>query len=175
MGDNMKEIKDFTSNSNPVVEMKTTHGDMLIELFVKAAPLSCENFIELCEMSFYDDIIFHRVIKDFVIQAGDPDGIGTGGSGKQIKGEFNSNGVTNEIPHVNGVISMARSMLPNSASSQFFLCHTDKKVSALDGDYAAFGIVTKGLEVIDKIANLPTDGSDKPKEEVKIISTHVKK
>lgn len=125
-------------------------------------------------MGFYDDTIFHRVISGFMIQGGDPQGIGTGGPGYKIKGEFSRNGFKNDLKHEAGVLSMARSMLPNSAGSQFFIMH--KNAPHLDGSYAAFGKVIEGMDVVDKIATTPTDSSDKPLEDQKIkkmtVDTH---
>ncbi len=124
------------------------------------APITVQNFKELVSKKFYDGLIFHRVIKDFMIQGGDPLGTGIGGSDKEIKGEFKINGVNNNISHQRGVISMARAMNPNSASSQFFICHVN--CNFLDGQYAAFGKVIEGMDVVDKIANVRTNYNDKP-------------
>lgn len=159
----------YLSPFNPkvVVDMDS-YGKMEIELFPAVAPITVENFLGLVERGFYDGIIFHRVIPGFMIQGGDPNGIGTGGSGKQIKGEFMMNGVDNPLNHTRGVISMARSSMPNSASSQFFIMHKD--APHLDGGYAAFGVVTSGIEVVDKIASVPTDFRDKPLQNVVIKS-----
>ena len=131
-----------------------------IELDPKAAPLTCENFLKLVNQGFYDGLTFHRVIPGFMIQGGCPDGTGMGGPGYGIKGEFASNGVNNPIRHVRGVISMARSMMPNSAGSQFFIMHAD--APHLDGNYAAFGHVVSGMDVVDEIASVRTDARDKP-------------
>ena len=125
------------------------YGDITVELDESAAPITVENFIALAKDGFYDGLTFHRIIANFMIQGGDPKGNGTGGSDKEIKGEFKSNGVDNPLAHKRGVISMARSMRPDSASSQFFICHADSPW--LDGDYAAFGCVTDGIEVVDAI------------------------
>lgn len=159
----------YLSPFNPkvVVDMDS-YGKMEIELFPAVAPITVENFLGLVERGFYDGIIFHRVIPGFMIQGGDPNGIGTGGSGKQIKGEFMMNGVDNPLNHTRGVISMARSSMPNSASSQFFIMHKD--APHLDSGYAAFGVVTSGIEVVDKIASVPTDFRDKPLQNVVIKS-----
>lgn len=159
----------YLSPFNPkvVIDMDS-YGKMEIELFPAVAPITVENFLGLVERGFYDGIIFHRVIPGFMIQGGDPNGIGTGGSGKQIKGEFKMNGVDNPLNHTRGVISMARSSMPNSASSQFFIMHKD--APHLDGGYAAFGVVTSGIEVVDKIASVPTDFRDKPLQNVVIKS-----
>ena len=130
------------------------------ELYPDVAPITVENFISLIKEKYFDGIIFHRVIPGFMIQGGDPTGTGMGGSDKTIKGEFLANGVVNNLKHTRGVLSMARTMDPNSASSQFFIMHQD--APHLDGQYAAFGKVTKGIEVVDEIANVKTDYRDKP-------------
>ena len=136
--------------------------EMTAELYPEVAPETVANFLDLIEHRFYDGIIFHRVIKGFMIQGGDPTGTGMGGSEKKIRGEFLSNGFVNELKHTRGVLSMARTMDPNSASSQFFIMHQD--APHLDGAYAAFGKVTKGIEVVDEIASVDTDWRDKPLE-----------
>ncbi|NLA71843.1 MAG: peptidylprolyl isomerase [Clostridiaceae bacterium] len=133
---------------------------IVIELDPKNAPISVANFQKLVGESFYDEIIFHRVIAGFMIQGGDPEGTGRGGSKEQIKGEFASNGVDNRLSHERGVVSMARTPSPNSASSQFFICHGDSEF--LDGDYAAFGRVIFGMDEVDRIATLQKDGNDFP-------------
>lgn len=125
------------------------YGTIAVELDAKAAPITVENFLELAKNGFYDGLTFHRIIDGFMIQGGDPEGTGLGGSDKNIKGEFKSNGVENSISHKRGVISMARSQNKDSASSQFFIVHQDS--THLDGDYAAFGQVTEGMEIVDKI------------------------
>ncbi|WP_288343051.1 peptidylprolyl isomerase [uncultured Dubosiella sp.] len=127
------------------------YGTIQVALDPKEAPLTCQNFIELANDGFYDNLTFHRIMKGFMIQGGDPNGDGTGGSEKTIQGEFQSNGVDNKLAHERGTISMARSSDPNSASSQFFICDADDPF--LDGDYAAFGRVVKGMDVVDKIAS----------------------
>lgn len=132
-----------------------------IELYPEIAPISCENFEKLVKSGFYDGLTFHRVIPGFMIQGGCPKGTGTGGPGWQIKGEFAANGVKNDLKHTRGVLSMARSMMPDSAGSQFFIMHED--APHLDGNYAAFGRVVEGIEVVDEIAETPTDYNDKPK------------
>ncbi len=131
-----------------------------LELYPDIAPITCENFVKLVNQGFYNGLIFHRVISGFMIQGGCPKGIGTGGPGWNIKGEFASNGFNNPIKHERGVISMARSMMPNSAGSQFFIMHED--APHLDGDYAAFGKVVEGIEVVDEIADVATTSADKP-------------
>jgi peptidyl-prolyl cis-trans isomerase B (cyclophilin B) len=141
-------------------------GVMTLELYEDKAPVTTENFIKLAKEGFYDGLIFHRVIKGFMIQGGDPTGTGMGGPGYQIKGEFASNGVKNDLRHTRGVISMARSMMPDSAGSQFFIMHKD--APHLDGQYAAFGKMTDGFDVLDAIATVATDRSDRPREEQKI-------
>ena len=141
-------------------------GTIQVELDETAAPITVKNFLDLAEQGFYDGLTFHRVIKGFMIQGGCPHGTGTGGSGKNIKGEFAANGHINPIAHKRGVISMARAMDPNSASSQFFIMHQD--APHLDGQYAAFGRVTAGMDIVDKIAESATDRRDKPLEDVVI-------
>ncbi len=131
-----------------------------IELYPDAAPITVANFEKLVSQGFYDGLRFHRVIKGFMIQGGDPMGNGMGGAKEKIKGEFAANGVNNPINHTRGVVSMARSMMPNSASSQFFIMHQD--APHLDGQYAAFGKVVEGMEVVDEIAQTKTDRSDMP-------------
>ncbi len=131
-----------------------------LELYPEKAPITVGNFLKLVKSGFYDGLTFHRVISGFMIQGGDPDGNGMGGPGYSIKGEFAANGVQNDIKHVRGVISMARSQMPDSAGSQFFIMHKD--ASYLDGNYAAFGKVTEGIEVVDEIAGVKTDQNDKP-------------
>ena len=131
-----------------------------IELYPDIAPIACENFEKLVKNGFYDGLTFHRVIPGFMIQGGCPNGTGTGGPGWHIKGEFASNGVKNDLKHTRGVLSMARSMMPDSAGSQFFIMHED--APHLDGNYAAFGKVVEGMDVVDEIAECETDYSDKP-------------
>ncbi len=135
-------------------------GEIKIELDEKAAPITAQNFTDLVSSGFYDGLTFHRVIAGFMIQGGCPSGTGTGGSGKNIIGEFAINGHNNPLKHLRGVLSMARSMMPNSASSQFFIMHQDSP--HLDGQYAAFGKVTEGMDIVDEIAASKTDRSDKP-------------
>lgn len=147
---------------NPVVTFKTTAGEIKAELYPEIAPNTVNNFISLIQQGFYDGLIFHRVIKGFMIQGGDPDGIGTGGPGYSIKGEFAQNGFENNLKHSAGVLSMARSQMPDSAGSQFFIMHKD--APHLDGAYAAFGKVTEGMDAVNAIAETETDFSDKPLE-----------
>ena len=132
-----------------------------IELDATAAPITCENFEKLVKQGFYNGLTFHRIIPGFMIQGGDPEGTGMGGPGWSIKGEFAHSGVNNPIKHTRGVISMARSMNPNSAGSQFFIMHKD--APHLDGEYAAFGRVVSGIEVVDEIAAVATDWNDRPR------------
>ncbi len=151
--------------ANPIVTMEINTGDTLkIELYPEIAPNTVNNFISLVQKGFYDNLTFHRIIQGFMIQGGDPEGTGMGGPGYGIKGEFRSNGFENNLHHAAGVISMARSAMPNSAGSQFFIMHKD--APHLDGDYAAFGQVTEGLDVVDKLATVPTDYSDRPVDPV---------
>ncbi len=146
-----------------MVQIEMENGKkILIELYHDKAPITVASFEKLVKEGFYDGLIFHRVISGFMIQGGDPEGTGMGGSGEHIKGEFAMNGVDNDLKHTRGVISMARSMMPNSASSQFFIMHKD--APHLDGSYAAFGKVVEGIEVVDEIASVPTDMRDKPIE-----------
>ena len=149
---------------NPIVTFTMENGDVMkAELYPEIAPVSVNNFISLIQKHFYDGLIFHRVIKGFMIQGGDPEGSGMGGPGYSIRGEFAQNGFPNDLKHTPGVLSMARSMHPDSAGSQFFLMH--KASPHLDGAYAAFGKVIEGLDVVDKIAETATDYSDRPFED----------
>ncbi len=149
---------------NPIVTFTMENGDVIkAELYPEIAPISVNNFISLIQKKFYDGLIFHRVIKGFMIQGGDPEGTGMGGPGYSIRGEFAQNGFSNDLKHTPGVLSMARSMHPDSAGSQFFLMH--KTSPHLDGAYAAFGKVIEGMDVVDKIAGTPTDYSDRPLED----------
>ncbi|MBO5341419.1 MAG: peptidylprolyl isomerase [Lachnospiraceae bacterium] len=146
---------------NPIVTITMEDGSVIkAELYPEIAPESVNNFISLIKKNFYDGLTFHRVIYGFMIQGGCPQGTGTGGPGYHIKGEFSQNGFENNLKHTPGVLSMARSMFPNSAGSQFFLMHKD--APHLDGAYAAFGKVIEGMEVVNKIAEVDTDYSDKP-------------
>ena len=158
--------------ANPIVTITMTNGDVMkAELYPEIAPNTVNNFISLVQKGFYDGLIFHRVISGFMIQGGDPQGTGMGGPGYSIKGEFAMNGVRNDLKHTRGVLSMARSMMPNSAGSQFFIMHAN--APHLDGQYAAFGKVVEGLDVVDKIASVRTGWQDKPVEEQKIQSMTV--
>lgn len=146
---------------NPVVTINMKGGDVIkLELYPEIAPISVNNFISLINKHFYDGLIFHRVIRGFMIQGGCPDGTGMGGPGYSIKGEFAQNGVQNTLKHTEGVLSMARAMHPDSAGSQFFIMH--KNAPHLDGSYAAFGKVIEGMDVVNKIAEAPTDYNDRP-------------
>ena len=148
--------------SNPIVTIEMENGGVIkAELYPEVAPNTVNNFISLVKQGFYDGTIFHRVIPGFMIQGGDPKGVGSGGPGYSIKGEFNSNGFKNDLLHTRGVLSMARTMAPNSAGSQFFIMHED--APHLDGQYAAFGKVIEGIEVVDEICKVRTDYNDRPR------------
>lgn len=142
-----------------------------LELYPDKAPITCANFEKLVREGFYDGLIFHRVISGFMIQGGDPEGTGMGGAKEKIKGEFAMNGVPNNLKHTRGVISMARSMNPNSASSQFFIMHKD--APHLDGQYAAFGKVVEGIEAVDEIAETKTDYNDRPLNDIKMKKVYI--
>ena len=158
--------------SNPIFTITMENGGVIKgELYPEIAPQSVYNFIDLANKGFYDGLIFHRVIPGFMIQGGDPTGTGMGGPGYSIKGEFYMNGFDNNLKHKRGVLSMARSMNPNSAGSQFFIMHED--APHLDQQYAAFGKVTEGMEVVDQIANTKVDYNDRPVEEQKMASIRV--
>lgn len=149
--------------NNPIVTFEMENGDIIkAELYPEIAPNTVNNFISLIQKNFYDGLIFHRVIKGFMIQGGCPEGTGMGGPGYEIKGEFSSNGFPNNLKHTEGVLSMARTNIPDSAGSQFFIMH--KNSPHLDGEYAAFGKVTEGMDVVNKIAEIATDYMDRPKE-----------
>ena len=154
-----------------IIEMENG-AKIELELYPEIAPITVKNFEKLVSEGFYDGLIFHRVIKGFMIQGGDPLGNGMGGADQKIKGEFAANGHKNDLKHTRGVISMARAYDPNSASSQFFIMHKD--APHLDGQYAAFGKVTKGIEVVDEIASIPTGFNDRPKVAVRIAKAYVK-
>ena len=155
-----------------IIEMENGKT-MTFELYPDKAPITVKNFVDLAEKGFYDGLIFHRVIEGFMIQGGDPKGTGTGGPGYSIKGEFSSNGVKNDLKHTRGVISMARSMAPDSAGSQFFIMHED--APHLDGQYAAFGKLIDGFETLDEIAETPTGRADRPKTEQRMKSVTIVK
>lgn len=149
--------------ANPIVTITMENGDMIkAELYPDIAPITVENFVKLVKEGFYDGLTFHRIISGFMIQGGCPNGNGTGGPGHTIKGEFSMNGVKNDLKHTPGVLSMARSMAPDSAGSQFFIMH--KTSPHLDGQYAAFGQVIEGMDVVNKLAEVATDYSDAPLE-----------
>lgn len=151
----------------PIVTFEFENGDVIkAELYPEIAPNTVKNFISLIDKSFYDGKIFHRVIKNFMIQGGCPNGTGMGGPGYSIKGEFSQNGFENNLKHDEGVLSMARSGNPNSAGSQFFIMH--KKSPHLDGAYASFGKIIEGMDIVDKIANTKVSIGDKPVDEVKL-------
>lgn len=149
---------------NPVVTITMENGDVIkAELYPEIAPISVNNYISLVKKGYYNGLIFHRVIKGFMIQGGCPDGTGMGGPGYSIKGEFAQNGVKNDLKHTEGVLSMARAMHPDSAGSQFFIMH--KNSPHLDGAYAAFGKVIEGMDAVNKIAETATDWNDRPRED----------
>lgn len=153
-----------------VIEME--NGKKIkLELYPDVAPITVKNFEKLVSEGFYDGLIFHRVINGFMIQGGDPEGTGMGGSKEKIKGEFASNGVKNDLKHTRGVISMARSMMKDSASSQFFIMHQD--APHLDGDYAAFGKVVEGMDVVDEIAECETGWGDRPVQDQRMAKVYL--
>ena len=158
--------------ANPIVTIEMENGKKIVaELYPEIAPETVNNFVYLAGQGFYDGLTFHRVISGFMIQGGDPDGVGTGGPGYCIKGEFLMNGFKNELSHKRGVLSMARANHPNSAGSQFFIMHADSKF--LNNQYAAFGKVTEGIEVVDEIASVKTDLNDKPLQDVRMKTVTV--
>lgn len=153
----------------PIVTFEMENGDIMkAELYPELAPNTVNNFISLVQKGFYNGLVFHRVINGFMIQGGCPDGNGTGGPGYAIKGEFSQNGFSNPFQHTEGVLSMARSMAPNSAGSQFFIMHKDSP--HLDGAYASFGKIIEGMDVVNKIADVRTDHNDRPMKEQKLKS-----
>ncbi len=155
------------NEKHPTVQLKIVNDDVIeIELYPEFAPITVRNFIKLVQEGFYDGLTFHRIISGFMIQGGDPLKTGMGGSSEKIKGEFAANGIANPLKHTRGVISMARSNLPDSASSQFFIMHQD--APHLDGHYAAFGKVIRGMDVVDRIASVSTDLRDRPLQDVVI-------
>ena len=164
--------KNDTTN-NPIATIKIKdYGTVVAELYPDQAPNTVNNFIELSEDGFYNNLTFHRVINDFVIQGGDPDGIGTGGPGYSIKGEFASNGFEgNTLSHTDGILSMARSMDNDSAGSQFFIVTGD--ATYLDGEYAGFGKVTEGMDIVEKLEKVETDETDKPTQDIVIESISI--
>lgn len=157
---------------NPIITFEMENGDIMkAELYPQVAPNTVNNFISLVNKGFYDGLIFHRVINGFMIQGGDPEGTGMGGPGYGIKGEFAQNGFANDLKHSAGVLSMARSMMPNSAGSQFFIMHKD--APHLNGAYAAFGKIIEGMDVVNKIAEVATDYSDRPMEDQRMKTVTV--
>lgn len=157
---------------NPIITFEMENGDIMkAELYPQVAPNTVNNFISLVNKGFYNGLIFHRVINGFMIQGGDPEGTGMGGPGYGIKGEFAQNGFANDLKHSAGVLSMARSMMPNSAGSQFFIMHKD--APHLDGAYAAFGKIIEGMDVVNKIAEVATDYSDRPMEDQRMKTVTV--
>ena len=168
--ENLKKVKLVDEKTDIVAIQVKEFGTIIVELRPDAAPITVENFKKLVSDGFYDGLIFHRVIDGFMIQGGDPKGNGTGGSDENIVGEFSSNGWENSLKHERGTLSMARSSAPNSASSQFFICQDTAGVQHLDGEYAAFGTVLYGMEVVDAISAVKTNSSDKPLNPVIIES-----
>lgn len=177
---NSKSITDESTEDNsiestenlPIATIEVEgYGIIKAELYPEIAPNTVNNFIYLANSGFYDNLTFHRVIKDFMIQGGDPNGNGTGGPGYSIEGEFTSNGIANSLKHTEGVLSMARAQDPNSAGSQFFIM--TKAASHLDGEYASFGKVISGMDVVHEIENVKTGSNDKPKEDIVIKSINV--
>ena len=165
-------MKYLTMAQNPIITFEMENGDIMkAELYPQVAPNTVNNFISLVNKGFYDGLIFHRVINGFMIQGGDPEGTGMGGPGYGIKGEFAQNGFANDLKHSAGVLSMARSMMPNSAGSQFFIMHKD--APHLDGAYAAFGKIIEGMDVVNKIAEVATDYSDRPMEDQRMKTVTV--
>lgn len=156
---------------NPIVTIQTSQGTIKIELYPEIAPNTVNNFISLVKKGFYDKTIFHRVIPQFMIQGGDPEGTGMGGPGYRIKGEFSSNGFKNDLHHTKGVLSMARSSNPNSAGSQFFIMVAD--APHLDGEYAAFGKVIEGMEEAERIVSVRRDYADRPYDDEKMVKVTV--
>lgn len=160
------------AEKNPIVTLEVADYEPIkIELYPEIAPNTVNNFISLVNQGFYNGLTFHRIIKGFMIQGGCPDGNGTGGPGYSIRGEFAQNGFANDLKHEPGVLSMARTMMPNSAGSQFFIMH--KNSPHLDGSYAAFGKIVDGLDIVNKIADVPTDYMDRPLEEQRIKTVTV--
>ena len=158
--------------ANPIATINMYSGKVMkLELYPEIAPNTVSNFVSLANSGFYNGVIFHRVIEDFMIQGGDPTGMGTGGPGYRIAGEFEANGFKNDLKHTRGVLSMARSMMPNSAGSQFFIMHAN--APHLDGQYAAFGKLVEGYDVLDEIATTPTNPMDRPIDEQRIKSISV--
>lgn len=171
-GEKNKTEEETMHSEYPIATITMKDGGVIkLELYPKIAPESVKNFISLANSKFYDGLIFHRVISGFMIQGGCPKGNGTGGPGYNIKGEFSANGVDNSLSHERGVISMARAMAYDSAGSQFFICHADSQF--LDGQYAAFGKVIEGMDMVDAIASVKTNSQDKPLQDQVIDSIRV--
>ena len=167
-----RNLQKGTNMSNPIITITMQNGSVMKgELYPEIAPNTVNNFISLVKKGYYNGLIFHRVIPGFMIQGGCPDGTGMGGPGYSIKGEFTQNGFKNDLKHTKGVLSMARTMAPNSAGSQFFIMHQTSP--HLDGAYAAFGKITEGLDVIDAIAGVRTDFRDRPLEDQVIKSMEI--
>ncbi|MBR2353860.1 MAG: peptidylprolyl isomerase [Clostridia bacterium] len=164
----ISKAKETDETTDYVILSVEGYGDILIRLYPDVAPKTVANFKKLVSQKFYDGLIFHRVIKDFMIQGGDPEGTGYGDSGETVPGEFYANGVPNDLPHYRGVLSMARGYDPNSASCQFFIVHKTERCLHLNGYYAAFGYVVDGIEIVDRIASVSTDSNAKPLNPVKI-------
>jgi peptidyl-prolyl cis-trans isomerase B (cyclophilin B) len=165
--ENTTQAKVISPDDYPIVTITMEDNSTItLELYPDKAPNTVNNFVSLVNKGFYDGLIFHRIIPDFMIQGGDPNGNGTGGPGYSIKGEFSENGFENDLKHERGVISMARSQLPDSAGSQFFIMVAD--APHLDGEYAPFGKVIEGMDVVDKIVSSKRDKNDKPVEEIKM-------
>jgi len=165
-------VNPIDENKNPIVTIEMENGDIIkIELYPDIAPNTVNNFISLINKKFYNGVIFHRVIPGFMIQGGDPDGTGTGGPGYSIKGEFTSNGFKNDLKHTRGVVSMARTMIHDSAGSQFFIMVDD--APHLDGEYAAFGKVIEGMDAVDRIVSVETNQADKPLKDQRMKSVTV--
>ena len=156
----------FAAQAAPQVQVDTNMGSFVLELNPKAAPKTVQNFLAYVKSGFYKDTLFHRVIPNFMIQGGDPEGTGCGGPGYCIKGEFKSNGFQNDLKHTEGVLSMARTMIPDSAGSQFFIMH--KTSPHLDGEYAAFGKIIEGMETVNAIAKTATNYADRPLQDQRI-------
>ena len=162
----------MSEKKNPIVTITMENGDVMkAELYPEIAPNTVNNFISLINQKYYDGIIFHRVINGFMLQGGDPTGTGMGGPGYSIKGEFSNNGFENNLKHEAGVLSMARTMIPDSAGSQFFIMH--KAAPHLDGEYAAFGKIIEGMDVVNKIAEVATAMNDRPFEDQRMASVTV--
>lgn len=162
----------MNTQQNPIVTITMENGDIMkIELYPNVAPNTVNNFISLVQKGFYNNLVFHRVINGFMLQGGDPEGTGMGGPGYGIKGEFSQNGFANDLKHEPGVLSMARSMSPNSAGSQFFIMH--KNSPHLDGSYAGFGKVVEGMDIVNKIADVATNHSDRPLKDQKMQTVTV--